>query len=100
LPPKCVLEATRQYLAEQDMFGAWVDQCCQIDRNCSDTHEALFGSWSAFMSANGEEAGSGRDFHERMASLPGVTAVKHTPGVNAKRGYLGIGLQSWVGSSR
>jgi putative DNA primase/helicase len=91
LRPKCVVEATRDYLDQQDLFRAWVDAECTTGLHDSDTHESLFASWSDFASANGESAGSGPDFAERMKDA-GFTPTKHTPGQHRKRGYLGIAV--------
>jgi putative DNA primase/helicase len=91
LRPKCVVEATRDYLDQQDLFSEWVDAKCTTGLHDSDTKESLFTSWSNFASANGESAGSGRDFAERMDEAR-FKATKHTPGAHDKRGYLGIAV--------
>jgi putative DNA primase/helicase len=90
--PAVVLAATQSYLDEQDLFTQWVDAECTTGLQISDTHAALFGSWTAFALANGEDPGSGKDFAERMANLTKVERVKDTPGHHGKRGYTGIAV--------
>jgi putative DNA primase/helicase len=91
LRPECVIEGTRGYLDQQDLFTQWVDAECTTGLHESDSHQSLFTSWSNFASANGEAPGSGRDFSERMIGT-GFKATKHTPGEHGKRGYLGIAV--------
>jgi putative DNA primase/helicase len=89
LRPNCVIEATRDYLDQQDLFTQWVDAECSTGLHESDTHRALFASWSKFAAADGAPAGNGNDFHERMVGA-GYKPVRHTPGQRGRRGYLGI----------
>jgi putative DNA primase/helicase len=86
-----VLVASRAYLEEQDVFTHWVDAECTTGLTDSATHKALFMSWSAFAVANGVHPGSGMDFTEQMIRA-GFKAVRHTPGDNARRGFVGIAL--------
>jgi putative DNA primase/helicase len=92
LRPDCVVAATADYLDEQDLFSQWVDAECVTGLHDSDTHKALFGSWSAFATANGEVAGSGHDFHDRMKAT-GFTPLRHTPGFHSMRGWQGIAVR-------
>jgi putative DNA primase/helicase len=91
LRPDCVIEATNEYLSEQDLFSQWIDAECTTGLHDNDTHKTLFKSWSDFANANGEAPGSGRDFAERMKEA-GFSAVRHTPGQRGKRGYLRIAV--------
>jgi putative DNA primase/helicase len=91
LRPACVIEATQQYLDQQDLFTQWVDAKCVTGQSYSDTHAALFKSWADFALSNGESPGSGKDFAEGMAAAK-FPDVRHTPGQRGKRGYLGIAV--------
>jgi putative DNA primase/helicase len=91
LRPECVVEATRDYLDQQDLFSQWIDAECTTFPGVSDTHKALFGSWAAFAASNGEGPGSGRDFADRMRDA-GFKPLRHTPGDHAKRGYSGVAV--------
>jgi putative DNA primase/helicase len=91
--PNVVLDATESYFAEQDMFGQWLDQCCEsaptgVERK-SETSAALFYSWTRFAQAAGEEPGSRREFAERMAQR-GWSGGKDRRGT---RVYLGVRLR-------
>ena len=93
-PPEVVCSATNAYFDEQDLFARWLDECCEIGPNKSDTHAALFKSWKAWAEANGEPAGSSKDFTPRMLKAnPKFEMVKHTPGHHGKRGFKGVGLK-------
>jgi putative DNA primase/helicase len=92
LRPPCVIEATHDYLDQQDLFTQWIDAECTTGLYDSDTHRSLFGSWSTFATANGESPGSGRDFGDRMVEA-GFKRTKHTPLHHGHRGYLGIAVR-------
>jgi len=38
----------------EDAVSAWIDECCERDPNGFATSTPLFGSWSAWVSRNGE----------------------------------------------
>jgi putative DNA primase/helicase len=91
--PDVVLDATESYFAEQDMFGQWLDECCEsaptgVQRK-SETSQALFESWTIFAQAAGEEPGSRRAFAERMAQRGRVSSKDG----RGNRVYLGIRLK-------
>jgi putative DNA primase/helicase len=92
LRPDCVVEATQEYLDEQDLFSQWVDAECTTGLYDTDTHKSLFGSWTAFAIANGEEPGNGNDFADRMRAM-GFKLLKHTPGLNGQRGWRGVAIR-------
>lgn len=89
--PKCVVAATADYLDQQNLFSQWVEAECTTMPRDFDTHKALFASWAEFATANGEGAGSGRDFADRMREA-GFKPIRHVPGDHAKRGYSGIAV--------
>jgi putative DNA primase/helicase len=91
LRPQCVIEATADYLDQQDLFSQWIDAECTTLPSDADTHKALFGSWAAFATSNGEGPGSGRDFADRMREA-GFKPIRHVPGDNARRGYSGVAV--------
>lgn len=94
-PPAIVREATEAYFEEQDLFARWLVECCDIGPSKSDTHAALFTSWKAWVEANGEPAGSSKDFTARMLKAnPAFESVKNTPGKHSKRGFKGVALKS------
>lgn len=64
--PTVVLDATREYIESQDIFGQWINDCCDIGNQHTDTHKALFKSWEAYANKNGELPGSGKAFTGTM----------------------------------
>jgi putative DNA primase/helicase len=90
--PQCEVEATREYLAEQNVLAQWVDAECTTGSDDSATFAALFASWVAFAQAHGEEPGTSRDFAQRMRAT-GFRDIKHVPGHHDMRGYRGIALK-------
>ena len=59
--PKVVLDATNEYLSEQDLVQQWIDDCCETgDRNVCDTAANLYKSWCDHALANGEKPGTQR----------------------------------------
>jgi putative DNA primase/helicase len=89
LRPHCVVEATHEYLNEQDLFSQWVDAECMTGRDQTDTFKALFASWRTFCDAHGEEPGRGNEFAEQLINIPGV---HRKPGHRSARSYSGIAV--------
>ena len=52
--PGVVANATAEYFADQDTFGQWLDECCEIGRNFVVTTAALWESWDRFARSEGE----------------------------------------------
>jgi putative DNA primase/helicase len=88
----CEIAATNEYLAEQDLFSQWVDADCTTGPNDTATRAALFAAWVAFAAANGEAAGTSRDFGQRMRTA-GFQEIKNVPSHHGMRGYRGVALK-------
>jgi putative DNA primase/helicase len=91
-PPPIVLDATEAYFDEQDLFAQWVEECCDIGPNKSDTRKALFATWEAFCERNGDKAGGSKTFTQMMANA-GFEPVKNTPGNHGQRGFKGVAVK-------
>jgi putative DNA primase/helicase len=52
-----VQAATAAYLESEDMFGAWLDECCDCDANAWEASRQLFASWTAWAEQSGEQRG-------------------------------------------
>jgi phage/plasmid-associated DNA primase len=65
-PPKAVQAATAAYLESEDMFGTWLDECCERDANAWERSGQLFASWTAFAERSGEQRGDTQQFRERL----------------------------------
>jgi putative DNA primase/helicase len=67
--PAVVDHATTEYFEDQDIFGAWIEECCDVEPGNQFKFESsagLFKSWSAFVQSRGDHAGNQRSFNERL----------------------------------
>jgi putative DNA primase/helicase len=68
-PPPAVTEATAAYFSDQDLFGQWLDERCDVDPGNSykfETAADLFASWKVYATAAGDEPGSQRSFADKL----------------------------------
>jgi putative DNA primase/helicase len=86
--PKAVDNATEEYFEEQDLMRAWVEECCETGRACSDTSASLFKSWTDYALASGEKPGSKKRFSAALFRL-GFRKSR----TNRSRNYDGIRLK-------
>lgn len=87
--PPVVEAATKEYFAEQDAFGRWLEDCCEIDSAHADTTDSLWLSWQRFANMLGEDPGSKiRTFPETL-SQRGFIPIKDSRGIRG-RGYKGL----------
>lgn len=70
--PQCVIDATNDYFEEQDILGAWIEECCFVGPGYSDSTTALFNSWRKYAVEQ---------------NIPEGT-IKSFSGMLAKRGFL------------
>lgn len=68
-PPDAVLDATADYLSEQDVFTQWLDECCNMDMTGEETLKALFTSWKSWCEDRQEFVGSWREFRATVLGL-------------------------------
>lgn len=68
-PPHAVTEATEEYLNEEDALTKWMEESYGREPNGFVTVAELFGSWSTWASANGEEEGSSKRFSQRLVAM-------------------------------
>lgn len=87
--PYSVTAATEEYFEEQDFFGAWVAERCEVAPDLWDLPSTLFRDWTSYCRAAGEEAGSLVTFSSRLKRL-GFRRRK-SAGV---RSYAGLRVRS------
>ena len=88
-PPAVVRQATDEYLAAEDSFAAWLEECTKPASDWAFESSAdLFASWKAWAEKAGEEIGSRKRFADTLQSRG--YAPKRTE--NA-RGFEGIQLR-------
>ena len=67
--PQCVLDATKSYFEDQNLFADWICECCDLDPGNeykTETAANLFASWTTYAKAAGAEPGSKSDFGSRL----------------------------------
>jgi P4 family phage/plasmid primase-like protien len=85
-PPKTVLDATAEYLRDQDTLGQWIDECCNRDEPTSETLSSkLYANWKDWAQTNGLTVGSNKTFTQAL--IDRGFARKHT-----KKGSAIVGL--------
>ena len=88
--PPAVQEATDEYLAAEDTFAAWLEECTEPAAEWAfETSADLFASWKTWADKAGEQAMSRKRFAEILQSR-GFPPKKGTGGV---RGFMNIGLR-------
>lgn len=65
-PPECVRQATESYFGQQDVFGAWIVDCCDVGPTLWDPPTRLFASWKRYAEAARERIGRQAEFGDRM----------------------------------
>jgi putative DNA primase/helicase len=89
--PDVVNAATESYFAEQDTFGKWIADCCEVGVGKAETTEVLYQSWQRYAYGVSEEAGSKlRAFPERMEQRGFKPGEKI--GATRGRGFKGVRL--------
>jgi putative DNA primase/helicase len=87
--PEAVRAATQEYLAEEDAFALWLEECCDRADNRENTAD-LFQSWRQWAERAGEFVGSQKRFSQLMHS-PGFKPERE--GGTGKMGYRGVRLE-------
>lgn len=65
-PPAAVLDATSEYLEDQDAFQAWIEDCCTVDADRWELASTLYESWRNWAERAGEFVVSLKQFTERL----------------------------------
>ena len=60
-------KTTADYFEEQDLFGRWIEEGCNVGVGLQAKAADLYGSWKTFATENGDDAGSSTSFAPRMA---------------------------------
>ncbi len=85
-PPRRVLKATRDYLADEDVLGAYLGDCCQPGGQAAVGEiRAAYEAWCA---RHGETPLSGKAFGQALARRPGIEARRNGRG----RFYDGVSV--------
>lgn len=87
-PPPIVLEATADYLSDQDAIGLWIDERCEVGPDHRGTVADLFENWKEWCCTNDEDPGSKKLFSQRLEKQ-GFWKKAWAEA----RGFVGIGLK-------
>lgn len=86
--PESVTAATEAYFSDQDLFGQWLAEECELDPGNtykSETSADLFASWRPYAEGAGEPAGSRKSFADNLQRR-GFTPARVHGGVRLFRG--------------
>lgn len=64
-PPDLVLDASREYVEEEDLLGRWISECCE--RTGEAAAQDLWASWVVWCDQAGHSAGTQTAFGRRLA---------------------------------
>ena len=85
--PASVGKATADYFNSQDLFGQWLEECCELfpgKDNRLETAADLFASWKEFAESNGEQVGSGKAFGDKLTQHDVGSAQRRVLGKKCK----------------
>ena len=88
--PEVVRDETEDYFEAQNDVQAWIDECCLVGPNYTDTSANLFRSWETWCKRNGVLPGSQKALNRTLKSQHGCRKKPRAGG----RGLIGIAV--WV----
>lgn len=89
--PGAVVNASRDYMTEQNDLEQWLQDCCEITPDAFITTAAAYASFQRWKEANGERAPAKRAFSDRLGRR---FSMKRR---NSARGFLGFQLRRDMG---
>lgn len=87
--PAAVIEATKEYLSDEDTLGQWVDECCHVADNVKVSSSDAYLSYKRRAETHGEKPTSQKRFSQRLESR-GFERLRTTGG----RYFAGLRLKS------
>jgi P4 family phage/plasmid primase-like protien len=102
--PASVSKATDEYFNSQDLFGQWLEECCELHPGNDqrlETAADLYASWETFVEGHGEKPGSSKTLGDKLSQRDVGSVQKRHPmnGKNCKM-RTGISLvrppQNWA----
>lgn len=88
--PGKVGTAKDDYKQDMDLLAEWLDECCEVDANVSDTSARLWASWEAFAKARGElqfirsARALGRRLSARFSARKGTGGAREVLGLRVR----------------
>ena len=90
--PAVVRQATQAYFDDQDLFGQWIEECCQVGRGEWETTAKLYASWKAYADINGVHPGSIKSFSANMVKREFAADRKWVNG-KTQRMFCGLAVR-------
>ena len=89
-PPEVVRIASDDYLASEDIFGQWLDDCCTVHPALGfAATDALYQSWKTWCEENGANPWSKRAFGKTLEER----GISRKRGSGGTKGFDGIMLK-------
>lgn len=85
LRPQSVLDDTDAYFSEQDVFGQWISERCELSDFAQQSSSALYANWRDYAIGAGEDPGTQKAFSTRMEQ-------RHFLKTRTKRGAVFVGI--------
>jgi len=89
--PQAVLNATKEYFADQDLFGQWFEERTEQTPGRFDLCSKFYSDWVAFAKEHGEEPGSNKSFGQAMKKRGFHSELMRSSGIPGKV-YKGLAL--------
>jgi len=96
--PEAVLVATEEYVEEEDILAAWIDECCDLDPEHWVSTADLFSNWSQWNRGRGAGKGGTQISFGRMLSAEAEKKDRsfEKKRTNVANGWSGIQLKPRV----
>jgi putative DNA primase/helicase len=88
-PPSAVVDATEDYLSNEDRIGLWLKERCILNRTFTAASSVAFRDYKTFCEDLNEQAGSQRTFSQELVSR-GMRSEHKKTGTS----FTGFGLKS------
>jgi putative DNA primase/helicase len=87
--PAVIASATKEYLDDENVIAAWLDERCELGRLHEATLKNLFADWKTWCEDDGEDPETNKKLKRRLEKLQGLRFSRGEHGVIVK----GIGLK-------
>ena len=89
--PAAIRIATDEYFSDQDVFGHWLNDRCDVRAGLSAAAASLYADWTLFAKTAGEDPGSAKLFGSKMKRHGFASKNVRHPG-KVQRTYAGLEL--------
>lgn len=90
--PAAVLEATEEYLEEQDLMAQWIEENCEVGSSLKSPTTDLYKSWEEFCQKAGRHPGSRQVFGQKLGKK-GFLKPKNPESINGKLQRITLGIR-------